>query len=166
MTYPLTDEYMFYDYEEHRYILTPKYVLDKLAIDLKMRLNMSGTFSEENLASAVLDQLSREVYQYIYNQSNQNDFQEYVLAKTEDGRKVIKDAMREQVLYFLANGDLSQYSGVNVAKGNVMPEFYERTISPNAKKVLTRVIPEIGTSIVYEGHYPFIFKKDYVKMGY
>ena len=166
MTYPLSDEYMNYDFEEHRYILTPKYVLDKLGIDLKMRLNMSGAYSEENLASAVLDQISREIYQYIYEQSNQNDFQEYMLAKTESGRKVIKDAMREQVLYFLANGDLSQYAGVNVAKGNVMPEFYVRNISPNAKKVLTRILKEIGTSIVFEGHYPFIFKKDYEKLGY
>lgn len=166
MVYPISDEHIFYDFEEHRYILTPKYVLDKLGIDLKARLNKSGNVSDENIAGAVLDQISREVYNYVYEQSNQNDYQEYVIAKTESGFKVIRDAMREQVLYFLTNGDLSVYSGVNVVKGSVMPEFYVRAISPNAKKVLTRVIPEIGTSIVYEGHYPFIFKKDYVKMGY
>lgn len=166
MTYPISNEHIFYDFEEHRYILTPKYVLDKLNIDMKLRLNKMGAYNEENMASYVLDQISREVYNYVYRQTNQNDYQEYVLAKTEGGLKIIKNAMREQVLYFFGNGDLNVFSGVNIAKGTVMPEFNFRAISPNTKDELSKVIPEIGTSIVYEGHYPFIFKKDYVKMGY
>ena len=166
MTYPLTDEYMFYDFEEHRYILTPKYVLDKLGIDLKARLNKSGNVNDENIAGAILDQISREIYNEIYSHSVYNKEQEIIIAKTQGGRKIIQDAMREQVLYFLTNGDLSQYSGVNVAKGTVMENFYNRTISPNAKQTLTKIIPEVGISLVYQGKFPYIPCLDYVKMGY
>lgn len=42
MNEPYSDAYMHYDELKHRYILTPKCVLDELGIDMEARLSAKG----------------------------------------------------------------------------------------------------------------------------
>lgn len=167
MEYPYSDEHLVYDYEEHKYRLTPKFVLDKLNVDLKARLNAKGSYSVENLAQNILDQISDEIYSFIYQHNMNNELQEFILAKCPSARDMIRNAMKEQVLYFLANGDLNQYSGVNLRSGQTMENFYDKAISPIAKNILAKQLKETGVSILYQGQYKPVFMCfDYEKDRY
>lgn len=146
---PLSDELMFYDFDEHRYILTPQDILQKLGENLAVRLNKRGVNNVENVAKNFLDQISQDIYNYIFQYNINNKTQEYEIAKTKTGRRLIKKAMEQQVAYVMVNGDLNIYSGVNVRDGRVMEDFSSRAISQHAKETLAKIIPEVGRSILY-----------------
>ena len=138
MNYPYADEYMIYDYETHRYILTEKCVLEELGINLAER-------SKNQVARANLLKLaSAQVYRFIHEHNTANDFQDYVIAKTETGRKIIKEAMQHQLTYLMMVGDLSRSTDINKR----MLWFDD-----NAKQTLYRPIPEIASSICYTGRF-------------
>ena len=138
MTYPYSDDRMTYDYETHRYILTEKSVLEELGINLAER-------SKNEVARANLLKLaSAQVYRFIHEHNVANDFQDYIIAKTESGRKIIKEAMQHQLTYLMMVGDLSRSADIN-----------KRALwfDDNAKQVLYRPIPEIATSVCYTGRF-------------
>ena len=141
MTYPYSDLFMKYDYKTHRYILTDKDVTDNLCIDIHNRLK------NKNLVDSLLNQISIQVYSYIHKFNKNNKAQDYVIASTEDGRQIIKEAMEQQLIYFLAVGDLSRTPDENKRK------FW---FDEMAKQVLLRDIKEIGTTICYTGYLPVV----------
>lgn len=153
--YPLTDELMFYDFEEHRYILTAKDILDVKGENLATRLNRGRANNIENVVGDFLDEVSTTIYNLIYSANNKNTEQCYLVAKTKTGRRLIKKAMEEQCMYMLNNGDLNLFSGVDVRKGQVMENFDARAYSPKAKNILATIIPEVGYSLLYSGQIYF-----------
>ena len=96
-TYPYTDENMEYDYDNHRYVLTDKCVLDELNIDLIMRLNTRGSAVQQLQPKKFLKRVSAIVYTQIYRHNINNEVQEYILAKAPSARQIIKEAMLNQV---------------------------------------------------------------------
>ena len=137
MKYPYSDVFMTYDYKTHRYILTDKDVIENLSIDINHRLK------DKNLVSNLLNQISLQVYSYIHQFNKNNKAQDFIIASTEDGRTIIKEAMEQQLIYFLSVGDLSRTPDENKRK------FWFDEI---AKQVLLRDIKEIGTTICYSGY--------------
>ena len=166
MTYPYDDEYMAYDYDEHRYILKPQATLDKLNLNLIERLNPGGAVDRARVPHQFLDEISDIVYSQIYDYSSQPSIQEYQIAKIPSARKVIMDAMLRQVDYSLVNGFLDQYSGVDLRKGTKSPKFNERYLCDRAKSILKNPLIETGIPILYCGKYPYIFKANYKKDNY
>ena len=134
--FPHSDDLMTYDFKNHRYVLTDKDVFNNLGINLSARVN------DANTVSVLLKQVSMQVYTFIHQFNIENDFQDYVIAKTETGRKIIKEAMEQQLLYFLTVGDLSRSA-----------DFNQRALwfDETAKQILLKPIPEIGTHICYMG---------------
>lgn len=153
MTYPYTDNDLIYDFDEHRYILTKEYVLNKTGIDLSLVLNPGYTSMPQKLAENFLDEISSEIYNWVYEHNANNLYQEYVMAKSPDFRNIIKRALLEQVLYILRNGDLRQYSGINLKTGNIIdPKLMKiKSISPNTQSELDKIIPGYGIAITYQG---------------
>lgn len=153
MTYPYSDEEMVYNYEEHRYVITKEYVFNKTGIDLDRVLNPGYTSTPQKLSEQVLDEISSEIYNWVYEHNQNNLYQEFVMAKSPDFRVYLKRALLEQVLYVLRNGDLLQYSGVNLKTGQVIdPKLLtERSIAINAKRELNKIIPGYGIAITYQG---------------
>lgn len=166
MEYPYNDDYMVYDYDEHRYILTAQAVLEKLNIDLSTRLNIGGASNIENIANIFLNDISDIVYSEIYEYSSQPYIQEYQIAKIPSARKVIQKAMLRQVEYALVNGFLQQYSGIDLKKNNALDKMSGRYLSPLAKSVLSKPLIETGVPLLYAGKYSMIFKPDYDKGRY
>lgn len=136
--YPYTDDYMTYDYDTHRYILTQKDVSENLGIDLTARIKAP------NAINALLKQVSTQIYNFIHSHNVANEFQDFIIAKTYKGRAVIREAMEQQLIYFLAVGDLSRSTD---------REKRALAIDENAKNVLLQPIPEIGTTILYSGRF-------------
>lgn len=153
MTYPFDDEALTYNYEEHRYVLKKEYVLDKTGIDLSRVLNPGYSSEPQKLANQFLDELSSEIYNWIYEHNANNLYQEFVMAKSPDFRVYLKRAMLEQVLYVLRNGDLRQYSGINLKTGQIIdPKLLKiKSISPNTQSELDKIIPGYGIAITYQG---------------
>ena len=166
MTYPYNDEYMVYDYDEHRYILTEKAVLDKNNINLQERLNVGGEVNRERTPQIFLDSVSDLVYSQIYDYSSQPSIQEYQLAKCPSARKVIMKAMLDQVDYVLVNGFLNQYGGIDLKKGSKLDGIEGKYLAPLSKSKLSKPLVETGTPLLYAGKYSMIFKPDYEKWGY
>lgn len=140
--FPLVDEYLDYDYATHRYVLTEKDVLENLAIDL----NADFRPDVKNSVEKFLKQVSTLVYGYIHSFSVNNLMQDFIIAKTEMGRKFIKEAMEQQLIYMLEVGDLSR-----------SPDMNKRALwfDDNARRTLEQTIPEIGTTILYMSQFHF-----------
>ncbi|MBO7214003.1 MAG: hypothetical protein J6V66_00750 [Clostridia bacterium] len=136
MNFPYSDDYMTYDYTLHRYVLTEKDILDNFAI------NMTARFKNANTVHTVLKQVSMQVYNYIHEYNVNTEIQDYIIAKTEKGREIIKQAMEQQLLYWLTVGDLTRSTDKD-----------KRAVwfDDNAREILYQGIPEIGTPIVYTG---------------
>lgn len=155
-TMPLSNETMIYDFNKHRYILTPKCVLDELNENLYERLNTKGSANVENTAQVILDQISMQVYNFIYNHTAQRLYLQKVLAKSPTARETIKEAMKQQVLYFLINGQIDKYAGVDLRRGTVIPLSElrgERSIDAQTISILLQPLPETGVSVLYRGRY-------------
>ena len=140
-TLPYDDDFMTYDYNSHRYVLTLKDVNQNLGIDLENRISYA------NAIPVLLNRVSIKIYALIHSYNTDNDLQDYIIAKTETGRKIIKEAMEEQLLYFLAVGDLSR---------SVIESERNMSIDQTAMETLLRTIPEIGCNILYTGKLPYI----------
>ena len=139
--YPYTDDYMTYDYDTHRYILTQKDVSENLGIDLTSRVTYA------NAISSLLNRISIKIYTFIHSHNTANDYQNFLIAKTKDGRRIIKEAMEEQLIYFLTVGDLSRS----------MDEAERRiAIDQTAIEILLEPIRELGCSILYCGTLPCV----------
>ena len=134
--YPYSDDYMQYDYIMHRYVLTAKDVQENLGVNL-------DRFDSPNAVDAILRQIAVKIYAFIHEYNIANDFQDYIIAKTETGRKIIKEAMEQQFLYESAVGNVDLILSADKRGFR---------IAPITESVLLRIIPEIGTTILYTGN--------------
>lgn len=136
MNYPYNNEDMVYNYETHRYVLTPGYVKEKMGVDVEARYKIPGAII------AILETVSEICYGYMH-EFNNTVMQDYIVAKTESGRNLIKQAMRSQTYDALLNG---------IFDTGASKEERELWISQGAKRALDNtLIPEIGTVITYTG---------------
>lgn len=135
--YPYSDDFMTYDYTTHRYVLTAKGVEQNCGINLER-------YKTPNAVDAILRQISAKIYAYIHDYNVNNDFQDYIIAKTETGRRIIKEAMEQQFIYESAVGN------VDIILSADKRGF---RIAPITESALLRIIPEIGTTILYTGNY-------------
>lgn len=156
MNNKIKNEEMFYDELSHRFVLTPKAVLNNLGENLETRLNKKRANNEENVAQNVLNQISFEIYSYIYAHTQYEDFIEQVIRYDDQARKIVKDAMLQQVAYTLVNGSLNLYGGVDIRKGVKMDNFYDRSIAPLAKMILNKTIDKLGVPLTYTGQYTIL----------
>ena len=138
MKYPYSDEYMTYDFHSHRYVLTEKDVEEVMGIDFHEHND------NETARSMILRQVSLQVYNFIHSHNTATDWQDYVIAKTETGRRIIKEAMEQQLKYLLLVGDSSIL---------LDPNKRHLWIDEMAKEVLMTTIPEIGTTVCYTGRF-------------
>lgn len=161
MIYPFDDTYMKYNRNTHRYTLTPQAAAELCNIDLNRELDASGLPNAGNLAERFLDNVSMQIYQYIYSFAYNVFAAERDLAKQPQLRQVIQYAMQYQLMYMVANGDISSISGINFRTGQQMDlnSLQKAQIAPMAKSILQ------NSGICYNGFTPW-FNVDYEGEGY
>ena len=155
--FPHDDEIMKYDYQSHRYVLTSSGVLSQLGEDLDVILNSTGDANPGTLADRVLRRVSQTVYMYLYRDTANEQWLEYILATYPPLRECVQDMLQAQLLYMLVNGDIGLYSGVNVAKGQAMDVEALRgraRIAPEVEDIAMRIIPQLGYCLKYVGFLP------------
>lgn len=161
---PVSDETMNYDAEEHRYTLTKDYVFQKTGIDLTKVLNPGFSDAPQELANQFLEQISEEIYVFIYSHNADNEIQEYYLDHNKQLRGYLRQAMLEQVKFVIRSGDMFYYCGVNLKSGSVIDgqKVIANAVAPLSRMTLERRVSEIGTSILYQGKffYPINMEND------
>ena len=153
MTYPYSDADMEYNFQAHRYILTDSCVRRELNLDLALTLNTRGLIDRAAAAYNFLNQISRDVYAYLYSLNVKNDLQEYLAAKHPNARRILRDAMLEQVLYVQINGDLTKVAGIDVRKGTHISRGYlnRASIAPVAEQLLSRPLDDRTPALAFRG---------------
>lgn len=155
--FPYDDEVMRYDYNAHRYLLTEQGVLTELGENLNLILNATADANPSTLAERILKRVSQTVYMYLYRDTANEQWLEYILAKHPPLRERVKEMLQAQLLYMLMNGDLGLYSGVNVAKAQVADINALRgraRMAPEVEDVALQTIPGLGYCLKYTGFLP------------
>lgn len=132
---PYSNDFLEYNYTTHRYRLT------RAAVE-QMGINLSR-FKSPNAVEAILNQISAKIYAFIHDFNVDNDLQDYVIAKTETGRRIIQEAMEQQFIYESAVGNVDLVLSADKRGFR---------IAPITESVLLKIIPEIGAPIVYTGN--------------
>lgn len=135
---PYSDNQMTYNERAHRYVLTQECVLEDMNIDLGAVLNTSDVADVGNAPERLLDRVSMQIYEWIYSVNAFRFRTERELALKEENRPFLLEAMKEQLLYILNNGDLTAVSGVNIDTGLTIEEQRKRSseVAPLAKDIL------------------------------
>ena len=110
---PYSDGRMEYDFQRHRYCLTADYLLSDRGIDLDTVLASGNASDRGRNPEIFLRRVSDQVYCAIYASTPYYYQIERVLALSPRYRDILMDAMSEQAVYLLHNGDLSAYTGVD-----------------------------------------------------
>lgn len=155
--YPCDDQIMEYDRNTHRYVLTKNGVLSELGENLDLILNATGDASPSTLAKRFLRRVSQVVYMYLYHDSLNPEWLEYILATYPPLRSSVMEMLQAQTLYMLMNGDLGIMSGVNLAKGQVTDIAALRgraRVAPEVEEIAARFIPGMGYALNYAGELP------------
>ena len=137
--YPYSDNFMVYDFENHRYVLTEKDVEENLGI------NLASRSKNYKARERLLKQVSREIYAFIheYTYSGCEPIKDYIIATTKSGREKIKEAMEQQFDYIMRVGEVSKSTDA---------EKRSFKIDSIAKSILEEYIPELGTNLLYTGY--------------
>ena len=143
MHYPFSDEFMVFNEDEKRYVLTPECVQKRLGLNLMESVNERNAVNQQIALQRVLKQVSNLVYSYIHKFNFRTDLQDYIIEKVPSARIMIQQAMEEQLLYMSMKGDLSRSTD---------REKRELAIDETAKEICARVLPELGISIIYTGN--------------
>ena len=136
---PFNDYAMIYDKSHHAYVLTTEDVLVNLNINLPNELRTNGLAADEaNEAEKLLERVSKIIYRFIFSHTTKPKKIERQLALDPSFRDTIKEAMEEQLLYILANGDLTNVSGINTETGAVISRetLKSSSISPASIEIL------------------------------
>lgn len=155
--FPYDDEIMRYDYNTHRYVLTEQGVLTELGENLDTILNATADANPSTLAQRILKRVSDTVYRYIYRDTMNEEWLEYILATYPPLREIVKEMLQAQLLYMLMNGDIGLYSGVNIAKGQIMDIDKLRgraRIANDVEDLALQSIPGLGYCLKYVGFLP------------
>lgn len=160
---PQSDGQMEYDANRHKYTLTPEYVLDDLGIDLDAVLADGNAADRGRNPGIFLHRVSEQIYGAIYKATPFRYSMERWLALTPKRRNTLRDAMAEQVLYILQNGDISAYTGVDAVSFAAIDRqrMEQARIAPGAMDLL------ISSGIIrlgFDGGHDIV--PDYERDGY
>lgn len=131
---PFDDSVMIYNYNEHKYYLTPDGVNAAIGVNLDLALNASAVRNPQAVRN-FLDRVTESVYEYIYEGCSSPEYIEWLLACNAGLRRHIKRMLLAQVRYALENNFIDDFAGVNIATGAVI----DKGVLPSSR----RVAPEV-----------------------
>lgn len=157
--YPYDDDFLRYDYEEHRYVLTEKALLVKMGINFNNMPADPLNINPSDRARLFCEEVSEEVYLYILSESANSAWLQWELATIPALRDVVKAMLLAQAKYDIKNGHLDTYSGIDAYKGKIVDrkDIQAASIAPNVEQMAYAIQPSIGRCLktaVYFGATP------------
>lgn len=151
------DDYMRYDYDLHRYVLTLKYATDVLGINIEERVSSNRAVNATAVINNFLTEASDAVYEFL-NDCNDTQTIAYIIAVSPTARKVIQKAMGKQFTYYASAGMLDYTAN---------RELQDLSLNKKAKaELLSVTIPETGAVLGYCGQYRFMRLPSYTEGAY
>lgn len=141
--YPYDDDLMKFDELTHQYVLKEAALL-ACGVDVRARILATSTIAPEVVIQNLLDTTSDMIYQYIHDQSMDNDTQDYLIAHNQKLRRIICRAMQYQAKYICFNGNLS----LSTDDGE-----RQKAVDMTAKSLLDNVICPFGSAITFRGEW-------------
>lgn len=158
--YPFNDDNLVYDFDSHQYIITYNGVLNGLGEDL-YQYNM-----DVPTAAKFLERTSKQVYRFIYQyvKFSATRWVEYRLAKEDELRQVIYEAILGQVEYYLASAGplVALQTGLSVENTKAIPL---EDLRGNRKIAESTEMILLNSGILYSGHYIY-FPRELYREGY
>lgn len=143
---PFSDNLMKWNEGKRRYILKEKAFESETGINLEQKIN--GALGEvSNMLNFYLDNISLKIYSYIYSHTTDKGYMLHVLSHSPVARGMLYEAMIQQTIYFVTNGDPSQFSGINIKNGQIMDRsrLIRGSLAPAAEAIILNAeIPELG----------------------
>lgn len=140
-TYPYSDDFMIYDEQSNRYVLTEQAMID-WGFALREQVEGAGVVNPELALKGFFRVVSDTVYAFIHRYSMRNQFQDEQIACNPELRPIIYRAMIYQAMYMYYNGNLSL---------STKPEERNNAIDMTCQDILNTYIPSLGTNILYTG---------------
>lgn len=142
MNYPYSDDFMVFDEENKRYVLTNEYVRQRLGIDLIGSANERDFSNAEIAIKHFLEEISDDIYNFIHAHNVNTAKQDYLIANVPSLRNIMQKAMGQQVIYARMNGMLAYSTD---------KDKQYMSVCPKSQQTLLQIVPEIGISILYTG---------------
>lgn len=155
---PYNDSAAVFDETSQRYVLRKNYLETKTGIKLTALVRQPFIADPTTAINDLLDQISQEIYDFIYSYNGNMRYQKYIAAHSELARQYIIEAMVSQFRYILRNGKIDEYSGINLdyvstnAKLELTDLRGERAFHPNVVSCLSRLL-EDGDRLLFCGQY-------------
>ena len=140
---PYSDTYMTLDPITGQYVLTEEALVGN-GTNLRAKLEYNRSVNASAIIMRHLSRVSEIIYNFIHSYSNENERQNHLIRMLEPLKVMLYRAMIAQSEYMLLNGDLSR---------SVEADKRKMAIDDNARLILERTVPELGTSILYSGCY-------------
>lgn len=155
--FPFSDKNAKYIGKDHQYELTSQY-FEERGVNLEVELEGNSPDKVKNF----LRDLRRKVYTYIYNHNKSTKRQmDYLIAKKAlrgyskfEYRQMFLEAMFIEGTYLLANGDISNVTGVDLDIMQNMSEDVMRNQNRDFHKDTIELFKTLGLSFL--GRYNFI----------
>lgn len=139
--YPYSDEYMIFDENSRKYYITPAQ-LDRMAVNLRAELSAVNTADAAIYINFAIERATDMVYGFIHDYNADNVYQDYLISNVPSIRPIIQHAISMQAVYNYMNGDGDFSADKNVRETKYYGGLY---------RDLSKIIPELGRSILYTG---------------
>lgn len=138
---PYDDGVMRYDRVTHRYVLTKEGVFQILGINLDDYIPVADTANQSRCADIALNEVSEDVYDYLYEDCMNIAWRRFELAKSPARRQDVQEMLLRQIRYVCQSGSLRDASGVNLPKNQYIDGFVlkERNVGRAVKSYAENV---------------------------
>ena len=133
---------MTFDESTKRMRLTNDYVYNDLGTDLANALIDEFDTNLSTIAERTLKYTSDQLYNFLrmngvkMRNGNAYDTARYLIATDEDWYEAFKDALSQQLYFFIQSGDLAASTGVHIEKGTRVNKSIRDTISDGALQIM------------------------------
>lgn len=125
--------------------LTNDYVYNELGVDLANALIDEFDTNLSTIADRTLKYTSDQLYNFLrmngvkFRGCNAYKTACYLIATEEEWYDAFKDALAQQLYFFIQSGDLSAATGVHIEKGTRVEKSIRDTISDGALQIMQSV---------------------------
>lgn len=124
----IEDADMTWNDDDKRYILKESYVLNELLIDLSVELDTTRASNPVKVPKKFLNKVSKALYNFIALNCRDEMSAKYVIAVDIKFNRMIKQALESLLVYWLRNGNLGEYSRVNLETSTMSNMTIEDTM--------------------------------------
>ena len=148
---PKDDNYMKYDYNRHRYYLTPRAAIDLCGANLDLLLDTFGDANSSTLAERFCRKSGNAFYSYVRTMTARYDIMEWIMACDPEQRARVQEMLIEQLEYNLSEAFPERKSGLNIERGSAMRLEDLRadlTVPGEVMSMAQEIMPRYGFSLL------------------